>query len=91
MNCGSAQLTRRGILQHQQNGVYLRNTYHQLLGNWPEAIREMKLISTDYSRTILSLISLVSAMEPKWCQESVLKVFFNNTFWKDIDSPKSVD
>jgi len=74
MNCGSAQLTRRGILQHQQNGVYLRNTYQQLLGNWPEAIREMKLISTDYSRTILSLISLVSAMEPKWCQSTEVEV-----------------
>ena len=76
MNCGSAQLTRRGILQHQQNGIFLRNTYQRLLGDWPEAIKEMNLVSTDYSRTILSLISLVSAMEPKWCQESVLKFYF---------------
>ena len=68
MNCKEAQLTTRGILQHQQNGRFLRDTYKHLLDDWPNAIKQANLISTEYSRTILSLISLLSALDSKWCQ-----------------------
>ena len=67
MNCKEAQLTTRGVLQHQQNGRFLRDTYKHLLDDWPNAIKKANLVSTEYSRTILSLISLLSALD-SWCQ-----------------------
>ena len=72
LHCGQAQLTTRGLLQHQQNGIYFRDTYKDLFKDWRGAISTMKMVSTDYSRTILSLVSLLSALDAKWCQEIVL-------------------
>jgi len=74
LHCGQAQLTTRGLLQHQQNGVYFRNTYKDLFKDWRGAISTMRMVSTDYSRTILSLVSLLSALDAKWCQGNAITV-----------------
>lgn len=65
--CKDSQLTVLGILQHMSIGRFLRHTY----SNWftDSQLRSSLTMSTFYSRSALSLISLLSAFDPHWCQD----------------------
>lgn len=64
MSCRNSQLTTLGIRQHLEIGKFLREAYKETSLN----INDAHLLSTSYSRTALSLVSLVSSFDPKWCQ-----------------------
>ena len=66
MACKAAQLTTRGILQHQEIGKYLGDVYAKYVKAGLEINTK---VSTHYSRTVLSLISFLSAFDSKWCKE----------------------
>ena len=63
-SCRNSQLTTLGIRQHMEIGKFLREAYKETSLN----INDASLLSTSYSRTALSLVSLVSSFDPKWCQ-----------------------
>ena len=63
-SCRNSQLTTLGIRQHLEIGKFLREAYKDT----PLNMNNASLLSTSYSRTALSLLSLVSSFDPKWCQ-----------------------
>lgn len=69
--CQSAQLTLNGVAQHKKLGKFFKYRYGSLFG------RDTEIISTQYSRTIMSLLSFLTEFKPNWCQSE--KPQFNLT------------
>lgn len=61
LRCGLSQLTTIGIEQHLRLGKFLRTKYRKLFS------KEALLRSTNYSRSVLSVLSLLSEFGPGWC------------------------
>nr|KAG5700208.1 hypothetical protein BaRGS_011051 [Batillaria attramentaria] len=66
-DCGNSQLTGRGALQHLHNGLALKEKYVKkwnLFGDKFSPATQLKLRSTQYSRTYQSAVSFLYAFLP---------------------------
>jgi hypothetical protein len=58
---GLSQLTQRGMKQHREFGLYLRNFYSNFLPKFYDP-NQVFARSTDYDRTLMSTYSLLSGL-----------------------------
>ena len=79
--CQPSQLTTFGFEQHRRIGKFLKTKYSHLLKKSPI------LKTTKYSRTLLSLLSMLHQLWPSWCSRKTQIKLAESIYFSKLDCP----